>query len=465
MASIAEPTQGKNHDAAVVRDDCVVVVDGATPLESIGTADAASVRALSHAVAAAIADCDSLDPVTRFLEAATKVQTDDGASAVAAAVWRDGDQLIGAAVGDCVVAVQTVDGTVRALFDHVLGALDATAVEKMYERDGGPHRDDASDLLATNRRLLNTAEGYGAFGPPGLQPHHVQRASWPARDVVAVLVCSDGFWRALDTYALFDDERELLQHATNGLAEVVAAIRRVEAADHDGRLHPRISTADDVTAVLLTQPTPPPLHLAQYNIARLNHPVGHPATQGFVDLIDETNARAQASPGFVWRHGIDTRDTDDAPYDDKFITVNASIWETVEHLRDFAYKGFHRDVFRRRKEWMNDSAAVMWWTPAGTTPTLQACMARLAFHDRYGSSPYAFQTGQQYPVMAIEAEGDNSLRMWLDGRIVGHASLDGHCEIDDSTPLLREALLDAVEVVLRDRGLIPPITQRTTAPT
>ena len=190
-----------------------------------------------------------------------------------------------------------------------------------------------------------------------------------------------------------------------------------------GMLRAYDQTAADTVDLDMQQPTPPPLHLAQYNIARLNHPVGHPDTQGFVDLIDETNALAQASPGFVWRHGIDTRDTDDAPYDDKLITVNASIWESVEHLRDFAYKGFHRDVFRRRKEWMNESAAVMWWLPAGITPTLQACMARLAFHDRYGSSPYAFQIGQQYPVMAIEADSDDGLRMWLDGRIAGHAGM------------------------------------------
>lgn len=208
-------------------------------------------------------------------------------------------------------------------------------------------------------------------------------------------------------------------------------------------------------------PAAPPLHLAQYNIARLRHPVGHPDTQGFVDLIDATNAHAEASPGFVWRHGIDTRDTDDAPYDDKLITVNASVWESIGHLRDFAYKGFHRDVFRRRQEWMVDSAAVMWWLPAGTRPSLQACMARLAFHDRHGSSPYAFETGQQQPVMAIELDGDDRLRMWLDGRIVGHATLAAECEVNDTTPLLREALLDAVDVVLRDRGLRAPITTRT----
>lgn len=205
----------------------------------------------------------------------------------------------------------------------------------------------------------------------------------------------------------------------------------------------------------------PALHLAQYNIAKLRHPIGHPATEGFVELIDDTNAHAEASPGFVWRHGIDSRDTDDAPYDDRLITVNASVWESIAHLREFAYRGFHREVFRRRQEWMVDAAAVMWWIPAGTIPTLQACMARLAFHDLHGSTPYAFETGQQQPVLAIAEEGPTGLQMWLDDQAIGRAAwridaTDAHLtsfNVDDSRPELHDALHDAVEVALRDRAI------------
>ena len=212
---------------------------------------------------------------------------------------------------------------------------------------------------------------------------------------------------------------------------------------------------------LLFGSTRPALHLAQYNIAKLRHPVGHPATEGFVELIDDTNAHAEASPGFVWRHGIDSRDTDDAPYDDPLITVNASVWESIAQLREFAYRGFHRDVYRRRQEWMVDSAAVMWWIPTGTTPTLQACMARLAFHDRHGPTPYAFEIGQQQPVLAIADDGPTALQMWLDDRAIGRAAwrlqvTDAHLThfaVDDSSAELGAALQDAVEVTLRDRAI------------
>jgi hypothetical protein len=216
---------------------------------------------------------------------------------------------------------------------------------------------------------------------------------------------------------------------------------------------------------------PPRLHLAQYNIARLRHPVDHPASAAFVGLIDETNAHAEASPGFVWRHGIDTRDVNDTPYDDRLITVNASVWESVAHLRDFAYRGFHRDVFRRRQEWMTDSAAIMWWQPAGVTPSLQACMGRLAFHDAHGPSPYTFETGQHHPVLALVPDGADGMRMWLVDRWVGEARWrvdpDGATlmtfTVDDNVAhvpieFLRAALLHAVEATLRDVGVPTLVT-------
>lgn len=145
----------------------------------------------------------------------------------------------------------------------------------------------------------------------------------------------------------------------------------------------------------------PAVHLAQFNIARLRHPMDHPDTASFVGLLDETNARAEASPGFVWRHGIDSRDTDQTAYDDPLWLVNASVWESWEDLRNYAFRGFHRDVFRRRGEWFVDSDAVMWWIPAGTTPTLLECMARLAFLDEFGSTPYAFGTGERHRQLVV----------------------------------------------------------------
>lgn len=143
------------------------------------------------------------------------------------------------------------------------------------------------------------------------------------------------------------------------------------------------------------------VHLAQFNTATLRHPIGHPATASFEALVDETNRHAEASPGFVWRHGIDVRDTSTTLYPDPLITVNASVWESLDHLREFVYRGFHRDVFRQRAEWFVASDQVMWWIPAGTVPTLAECAARLAFINTFGPSAYGFRTGQQFPQLVM----------------------------------------------------------------
>jgi len=38
-------------------------------------------------------------------------------------------------------------------------------------------------------------------------------------------------------------------------------------------------------------------HLAQINVAAMRAPLEHPLMQGFVDLLGEVNALADASPG------------------------------------------------------------------------------------------------------------------------------------------------------------------------
>ena len=43
------------------------------------------------------------------------------------------------------------------------------------------------------------------------------------------------------------------------------------------------------------------VHLAQVNVARLKAPLESPQLAGFVARLDEINALADESPGFVWR--------------------------------------------------------------------------------------------------------------------------------------------------------------------
>jgi hypothetical protein len=42
-------------------------------------------------------------------------------------------------------------------------------------------------------------------------------------------------------------------------------------------------------------------HIAQLNVGRLPAAIDAPASAGFADALDEVDALAERSPGFVWR--------------------------------------------------------------------------------------------------------------------------------------------------------------------
>lgn len=85
------------------------------------------------------------------------------------------------------------------------------------------------------------------------------------------------------------------------------------------------------------------MHLAQVNIARMKGALESAVMAGFVARLDEINALADRSPGFVWR--LQTGEGNATylrPYDDDRILFNLSVWESIEHLRDYVYRSARR---------------------------------------------------------------------------------------------------------------------------
>lgn len=140
-------------------------------------------------------------------------------------------------------------------------------------------------------------------------------------------------------------------------------------------------------------------HLAQVNIARFHKPAD-PSNADFMNALDQVNALAEASPGFVWRlTGEGNNATDLKPYDDPNILVNMSVWESVDALAAFVYRNLdHRGVMRRRREWFEEMPVYMalWWIPAGATPTVEEAKAKLALLEKLGPTPEAFTFKQPF---------------------------------------------------------------------
>ena len=141
--------------------------------------------------------------------------------------------------------------------------------------------------------------------------------------------------------------------------------------------------------------------LAEVNIAKMRWALEEPSMAPFVALLDEVNALADASPGFVWR--LQTEAGNAAylrPYGDDRILFNLSVWESIEALKSYAYGGAHAAVFARRREWferIEGMALALWWVPRGTLPSVDEAKARLAYLEKHGPSPFAFTFKRPFP--------------------------------------------------------------------
>ena len=135
-------------------------------------------------------------------------------------------------------------------------------------------------------------------------------------------------------------------------------------------------------------------HVAQVNIGRIRAPLEDPIMTGFVTRLDEINALADRSPGFVWRlQTTEGNATYLRPYADDRIIVNMSVWASVEALRTFAYESPHAQLLRQRAEWFEKfSGAYMalWWVSVGHFPGIDEAKKRLAHLERHGPSQFAF---------------------------------------------------------------------------
>lgn len=140
-------------------------------------------------------------------------------------------------------------------------------------------------------------------------------------------------------------------------------------------------------------------HLAQLNIARMKYAFDAPAMADFITRLDDINALAEKSPGFVWRLQTDEGDATAIDFFGPDLLVNLSVWRDVESLRDYAFRSAHREVLAQRQRWfdrMQEAYAVLWWIPAGGIPTLEEAAERLEYLRRDGPGPRAFTFSKQF---------------------------------------------------------------------
>ncbi len=150
-------------------------------------------------------------------------------------------------------------------------------------------------------------------------------------------------------------------------------------------------------------------HLAQINVGRARGSMDSPVMAGFAAQLETINQLAESTPGFVWRLKDEGGDaTSFRIFEDPMMMVNASVWESIEALRDFVYRSSHSQVMRGRAQWFEkpgEAYMALWWVPAGHIPTLEELRDRLAHRRAHGDTPYAFGFAHTFSAPDAETAG------------------------------------------------------------
>ena len=135
-------------------------------------------------------------------------------------------------------------------------------------------------------------------------------------------------------------------------------------------------------------------YIAQANIASAIAPLDDPAMASFVVQLEDINAVADVSTGFIWRHQSNDDDAEaKRVFANDRLIFNMSVWESIEALHNFTYRSDHLRPLQDRRKWftpMESAHLVLWWIPIGQLPTVVEAKTRFDLLNAKGPSEFAF---------------------------------------------------------------------------
>ncbi|GGC50322.1 hypothetical protein [Chelatococcus reniformis] len=157
--------------------------------------------------------------------------------------------------GDC-TAVVVVGGVARVVGIRAPGSWEALIDERDRAKLARQSDDKARiaaviDELRGARSRLNQPGGYWMLGiePAAASGIAVERV--PLAGEATVLLASDGLWRLVDAFRLYDASGLVQAARARGLAALLAELRQVETEDSAGTRAPRVKEHDDASGMLL----------------------------------------------------------------------------------------------------------------------------------------------------------------------------------------------------------------------
>ena len=154
-----------------------------------------------------------------------------------------------------------------------------------------------------------------------------------------------------------------------------------------------------------------PHRLAFFTVGIMHEPVGHPRTQGFLDRVPGVYAAADASAGFhsrsirdvsTWKHswGDPVVPQCYPKVDDlEQFAMTLSLWDSLESVAAFTYKGPHGEALANRRDWFQSLGLppyVAWWVSDDQQVNWKEAAERLDHLHSHGSSAFAFSFAKPF---------------------------------------------------------------------
>jgi hypothetical protein len=158
--------------------------------------------------------------------------------------------------GDCVALVETREGVVIAGADEARAWEDDIndAVRARLATLASAPASVMAEMLGELRRRrarLNQPDGYWMIGVDPRAAAAIDVRTLTLEAPTRVLLASDGLWRLVDHFRVYDAAGLLAASFDVGLAHLLAELRALEADDAECRRVPRVKPRDDATGVTL----------------------------------------------------------------------------------------------------------------------------------------------------------------------------------------------------------------------
>ncbi|MCY0924843.1 protein phosphatase 2C domain-containing protein [Streptomyces sp. H27-H1] len=128
------------------------------------------------------------------------------------------------------------------------------AETERYETGTPEHSASVARLVAAQRSIRNTSEGYWVASAHPDAAYHALTGSTPANEVRAAAVLSDGASRLVTEYQMATWAAVFDELHTHGPASLIDTVRKVEATDPHGRRWPRYKAGDDAAVAFCVVP-------------------------------------------------------------------------------------------------------------------------------------------------------------------------------------------------------------------